>query len=170
MTRSDPWMIRPLRQDDLALFQALRLEALRHHPDAFGSSFEEEQGGDLSFWTGNLPNVTLGAFVDEVMVGTAALIVPPKMKQRHKGHVVGVFVAPPWRRTGLAARLTQRLIAPANANGLHILTLSVTVGNVAARRLYLNLGFVPYGTESASLKIGSQLLDAELMALVLDQH
>ena len=93
---------------------------------------------------GEKPNVTLGAFVADALAGTAALVVPPKLKQRHKGHIVGVYVAPPWRGTGLASVLTAQLIAEARTNGLMLLTLSVTIGNEAARRLYRNAGFVPY--------------------------
>lgn len=91
----------------------------------------------------------------------------PKLKQRHKGHVVGVYVVPYWRRTGLARALVDRLITEACANGLLSLTLSVTVGNDAARQLYRNAGFVPYGTEPGGLMIGSKLVDEELMALTL---
>jgi ribosomal protein S18 acetylase RimI-like enzyme len=129
---------------------------------------EEEQARDLSYMIGDPPNVTLGGFVDGALVGTAGLVVSPKLKQRHKGHVVGVYVAAPWRRTGLARALTVRLIAEARANGLLVLTLSVTAGNEAARRLYLNAGFVPYGTEPASLMVGDEVLDTEVMALFLD--
>jgi ribosomal protein S18 acetylase RimI-like enzyme len=118
---------------------------------------------------GDRPNVTLGAFVGDALVGTAAFAVSPKRKQRHKGHVVGVYVIPTWRGTGLARVLTARLIAEARTGGLVLLTLSVTIGNEAARRLYLNAGFVPYGIEPGSLMIGSDLLDAELMALWLDR-
>ena len=117
---------------------------------------------------GDRPNVTLGGFVDDALIGTAALVVSPKLKQRHMGCIVGVYVAPPWRRTGLARALTVRLIAEARASGLRVLTLSVTAGNEAARRLYLDAGFLPYGIEPASLMIEGDLLDTELMALFLD--
>lgn len=150
------------------MFQSLRLDALRQHPEAFASSVEEEQDRDLSHMIGDPPNVTLGGFVGGALVGTAGLVVSPKLKQRHKGHVVGVYVTAPWRRTGLARALTVRLIDEARANGLLVLTLSVTAGNEAARRLYLNAGFVPYGTEPASLMVRDKMLDTELMALFLD--
>jgi len=169
LTSDLPWLIRPLRQDDLPLYHPLRLEALRCHPEAYGSSFEEEQASDLSHMIGNRPNVTLGAFVDDALVGTAGLIVSQKLKQRHKGHVVGVYVAPAWRRTGLAQALTERLIDEARSARLVALMLSVTVGNEAARRLYLNAGFVPYGIEPRSLMIGSDLMDTELMALLVGE-
>jgi ribosomal protein S18 acetylase RimI-like enzyme len=168
LTAGPPWLIRPLRPSDLPLFKPLRLEALRQHPEAFASSVEDERDSDLSYMIGDRPNVTLGGFVGSALVGTAALVVSPKLKQRHKGHIAGVYVAPLWRRTGLARALTLRLIAEAGANRLTVLTLSVTTGNDAARQLYLNAGFVPYATEPGSLMIGDKLLDTELMALFLD--
>ena len=118
---------------------------------------------------GDRPNVTLGGFAEQELVATAGLVVSPKLKQRHKGQVVGVYVAPPWRRTGLAKAMLERLIVEARANGLITLTLSVTVGNEAARRLYLNTGWIPYGTEPASIMIGANLMDEELMALSVEQ-
>jgi ribosomal protein S18 acetylase RimI-like enzyme len=161
-------VIRPLGQGDLPLYRPLRLAALRQHPDAFGSSFEEEQDDDLTRMIGARPSVTLGGFVDEALAGIAGLVVSPRLKQRHKGHVVGVYVAPSCRRTGLAGALLDRLIQEARASGLVQLTLSVTVGNEAARRLYQQAGFIAYGVEPLSLRVGGVFLDEELMALRLD--
>jgi ribosomal protein S18 acetylase RimI-like enzyme len=163
-----PWLIRPLRQGDLSLFRPLRLEALRQHPDAFGSSVEDEQDSDMSRWFGEPPNVTLGGFVNDEMVGSAGLIVSPKLKQRHKGHIVGVYVAPGWRRTGLARALLDRLIQEARTSGLVLLTLTVATGNVSAQRIYESAGFSAYGVEPRSLRVGSVFLDEALMALRLD--
>jgi ribosomal protein S18 acetylase RimI-like enzyme len=156
-----------LRQNDLPLFRALRLEALRQHPSAFGSSFEEEQGSDLARMIGDSPNATFGGFVENILVATTGLIVSPKVKQRHKGHVVGVYVAPAWRRAGLARALLDEVILEARTNGLILLTLSVTAGNTAARLLYLRAGFEVYGIEPLSLRVGTEFLDEEHMALRL---
>lgn len=113
------------------------------------------------------PNVTLGGFVQGALVGTAGLVVSPKLKQRHKGHVVGVYVAPHWRQKGLARALLDHLIHEAHTSGLILLTLSVTAGNTAARLLYLRAGFKVYGVEPLSLRIEADFLDEELMALRL---
>jgi ribosomal protein S18 acetylase RimI-like enzyme len=156
-----------LRQSDLPLFRPVRLEALRQHPEAFGSSFEEEQASDLARMIGEPPSLTVGGFVDDVLVGITGLVVSPRVKQRHKGHVVSVYVTPPFRRTGLARGLLDRVIQEARANGLVQLTLSVTVGNVPARMLYLCAGFTVCGVEPLSLRVGAEFLDEELMALRL---
>jgi ribosomal protein S18 acetylase RimI-like enzyme len=162
-----PWLIRALEKSDLPLYKPLRLEALRQHPEAFGSSFEEEQGSDLGRLIGERPNVTLGGFVAGALVGTIALVVSPKIKQRHKGHVVAVYVTQAARRTGLARALLDRIIHEARSSGLILLTLSVTTGNTAATRLYLNAGFTVYGVEPLSMRVGSAFLDEELMVLRL---
>jgi ribosomal protein S18 acetylase RimI-like enzyme len=116
---------------------------------------------------GERPNVTLGGFIDGTLAGSIGLIVSPRLKQRHKGHVVAVYVVPSWRRTGLARALLDRLIAEARGSGLIQLTLSVTLGNEAARRLYIAAGFSVCGVEPLSLRVGSDLLDEELMVLRL---
>ena len=161
------WTIRRLTESDLPLFRPVRLRALREHPEMFGSSAAEEQSDDMRRLIGSAPNVTLGGFVDNALVATAGYVVSPRVKQRHKAHVVGVYVAPDWRRSGLAPALLGRLIAEARMAGLRALTLSVTVGNEAARRLYRRLGFVTYGTEPGSLGVDGVLWDEELMVLPL---
>ena len=83
---------------------------------------------------GTPPNATWGGFVGDSLAGTAGLVVSGKRKQRHKGHVVGVYAADPWRRAGLGRALLDRLIQEARADGLMLLTLSVTVGNAEAMR------------------------------------
>jgi ribosomal protein S18 acetylase RimI-like enzyme len=167
LSGGEPWLIRRLEQRDLPLYQPLRLEALRRHPESFGAAFEEEQGSDLGRMIGQQPSVTLGGFVADALVGTAGLVVSPRIKQRHKGHIVGVYVVQSCRRTGLAAALLQRLIDEARSNGLMLLTLSVTVGNPAAKHLYLHAGFTVYGTEPLGLRVGNDFFDEELMALRL---
>jgi ribosomal protein S18 acetylase RimI-like enzyme len=76
-----------------------------------------------------------------------------------------VYVAASWRRSGLGRALLERLIQEARADGLVLLTLSVTVGNADARRLYLRAGFAVYGVEPLSLYVDGAFLDEELMAL-----
>jgi ribosomal protein S18 acetylase RimI-like enzyme len=118
---------------------------------------------------GTPPNATWGGFVGDSLAGTAGLVVSGKRKQRHKGHVVGVYAADPWRRAGLGRALLDRLIQEARADGLMLLTLSVTVGNAEAMRLYGRAGFTVYGVEPLSLRVGDTFLDEELMALRLDR-
>jgi len=166
------WLIRRLRQSDLPAFRPVRLAALRDHPEAFGTSYKEEldgaPGSDIARLIVDPPSATLGGFADGSLVGTTCMMVSPRIKQRHKGHLSAVYVVPEWRGTGLARALLDAAVGQARAANLSSLTLSVTVGNEAARRLYLRAGFRSYGVEPRGLRIGSDLLDEELMVLLLE--
>lgn len=146
----------------------MRLAALRNHPEAFGADCQEEAAADLSRLIGAGRSATFGAFQDKHLIGIAGLVVPERIKQRHRGQVVSVYVVPDHRRDGVAAALVDALIVHARAAGLLVLTLSVTVGNAAARALYLKAGFQPYGVEPAALAVDGRLLDEELLAKRLD--
>jgi ribosomal protein S18 acetylase RimI-like enzyme len=168
---SEAWQVRKLVPADLSDYRKLRLTALAAHPEAFGSSWEEEaQFDDCTFvqrMTQAPPSVALGGFSGPALVGTASMVVQPRVKQRHKGTIYGVYVDPWHRGSGLAQGLMEALLAEARHAGLLLLQLSVTVGNRPARRLYAGLGFQTYGIERRALKLGEAFVDEELMALDL---
>jgi len=164
---TQPWLIRALAPDDVAIFQPLRLEALRLHPAAFGVSVEEELAEGSQRMIGAYPSVTLGAFADGALVGSAGLLVPARVKQCHRGNLFGIFVTPAWRGRGLARSMLDQLLGHARAAGLRHVTLSVTSGNISARALYRAAGFLTIGVEPDSLLIDSVAYDEERMALFL---
>jgi ribosomal protein S18 acetylase RimI-like enzyme len=165
------WHIRPLGSADLAEYRRLRLAALRAHPEAFGSSWEEESAFDdatfLRRITSAPPSLVAGGFLGTDLVGMASLVVLPRVKQRHKGLIYGVYVEPNVRRCGLARGLMDRIVLEARQAELLLLQLAVTARNTAARRLYAEMGFTTYGVESRALKLGGMFIDEELMVLDL---
>ena len=52
-------------------------------------------------------------------------------------------------------------------SGLEQVTLAVASGQVAAKKLYLQLGFQVYGREPQALKVGQVYVDEELMTLFI---
>jgi ribosomal protein S18 acetylase RimI-like enzyme len=68
----------------------------------------------------------------------------------------------------LAQQLVEAVIAGARDAGAILLQLSVTVGNVAAQRLYRRMGFTVYGVERRAYLVDGRLYDSELMVLDLD--
>jgi ribosomal protein S18 acetylase RimI-like enzyme len=160
-------VVRKLDEADLSRFHPLRLEALRLHPEAFGVSFEEERDEGSARMIGTYPSATFGAFADCGIVGCAGLLVPARVKQRHHGNVFSVFVTPSWRGRGVSRALLDKVIAHARAAELKHVTLSVTVGNMAARALYRSAGFVSFGVEPDALLIDGVSHDEERMVLRL---
>ena len=163
-------MIRQLEHADLAAFRAVRLLALQLHPEAFGSSYEEESRYTLDEFARFIapPGATFGAFADGRLIGIAGLYVSPRLKRSHKGDVVGVYVDAAFRGSDVARGLIEAIIAAARQMKLRSLLLTVTVGNQAARKLYVSLGFHAYGIERRALQVDGVFYDEELMVLELE--
>ncbi len=159
--------IRRLGPPDATAFRVLRLEALQQHPDAFGSSWQEEDAQPIDWFQARLAGrVVLGGFVQGVLVGVAGLYVPEGGKERHKAVLWGMYVRPVARGTGLAAALVAEAVARARGMAEEM-RLTVVAGNAAALRLYVAAGFVAYGREPRALKVDGRYHDEVLMALPL---
>lgn len=152
----------------MAAYRLVRLRALRDHPDAFGASFEDEASSNLSHHIGLPPSVTFGGFANGALVATAALIVPTGLKRRHRGTIVGVYVVPEARGTGIGRGLMDAIVAHARATGLAVLGLTVNTANAGAKRLYQAAGFQVVGAEPRGLRVDGRFIDEDIMALLLD--
>lgn len=164
-----PFIFRRLGAGDAAIYRGLRLEGLQSCPTAFCSSWGEENRHALAKFSDRLEkNVTLGGWLDECssLCGIAGLFVPDTAKLRHKASIVGVYVRPEARGTGLAQALLEQLIAHANEQ-VEALLITVAASNIAALRLYRKLGFEEYGREAGALKVNGTYYDEVLMTLSL---
>jgi RimJ/RimL family protein N-acetyltransferase len=167
-------MIRRLVACDADALRAVRLDALRLHPEAFGTAYQDEAALDRAQFVERLsaPGFTrFGAFDEQGgLVGLVGLRIESGAKQRHKAHLFSMYVDAGHRGSGLAWQLVEAVVAAARDAGAVVLHLTVTVGNVPAQRLYRRMGFATYGTEPRSLKVGDRFHDEELMALDLDRE
>ena len=163
--------IRKLTEQDLDAYWDLRLRALKDNPEAFGATYEETvaRGKEAMLWRLSQADdsFTLGAF-DEGMVGTVRFHREDGLKEKHKGYVFGMYVAPEVRGRGIGKALMQELIAQARTlEGLEQLELGVVTSNDVAHNLYRSLGFEEYGIEPHALKEHGQYWDERLMVLSL---
>lgn len=166
--------IRQLGSADRDAFFALRLRGLKAHPAAFGQSYEEaiERGPSqhdpmLDGTQAASGSFLLGAWssTDGALVGTVGLLRETRHKERHKGYVIGMYVADEAAGRGVGrALLTELLTHAAQIDGLRQVVLLVTSANGSARALYESLGFRVYGTEPDALCIDGVFHDADLMA------
>ena len=155
---------RQLMPGDAALYRSIRLAGLKESPEAFGSTFEAEFTKPLAWFFNRLSGSDVfGAFLDIDILGVAGFAVRQGEKEAHKGLLWGMYVRPEARGAGVARRLVEAVIAHARGR-VELIQLSVVVGNEAARRLYLHLGFVEYGIEKNSLKYDGRYYDEILMA------
>ena len=160
-------VVRQLTHSDLESFREIRLEGLRLHPEAFGSTFESEQSAPLEKYAGWLTTSQIfGAFDGSHLVGIAAFGQHPGPKESHKGWLRAMYVRPSHRRTGASHLLIQAVIDAARTR-VEQLQLAVVSTNVPAIRLYQSFGFTQYGLELRSLKQNGLYHDELLMSLHL---
>jgi len=171
----DATHIRVLLPADADAYRELRLRALREHPEAFSSSFEEALA-DAARWSADRLGASpeqatiLGAVTpDGVLCGMVGVERLPRAKERHKAHLYGMYVVPEHAGQGIGRRLLEAAVARCvDWRGVEQIQLSVTGGNERAQRLYAGTGFERYGLERNALKLGAHHLDKEHMVLFLD--
>lgn len=165
--------IRLLTADDAEAFWRLRLEMLRNDPASFADSTEEHETTTIDTVRQRLEegnpasNFVVGSFADGHLTGSAGFFRRPNNKERHKGHVWGVYVSPSQRGKGVGKALMLEIIRRARQiSGIEQITL-VASAKLPAQRLYESVGFKGYGIEPHSLKIGAEYVDDILMVLFL---
>ena len=163
--------IRPAQQTDAPAFRELRLEALRHHPEAFRSDYQLNEAKPLTAWTDRVrlrqpEGSELIAFAThtEQLIGMSGITPGNSPKTQHSAYIWGVYVQPEWRGWHLAEGLITVCLEWAQLQGVRVVKLGVVTSNTAAIRCYTRLGFRAYGVEPQALYHQSTFYDELLMS------
>ncbi|MFG2354166.1 GNAT family N-acetyltransferase [Streptomyces sp. NPDC048521] len=161
---SDDYVIRAIRPDEWTSVKQLRLDALRDPvaPIAFLETYEEAVAEPDAFWQERATRSGEGShtarqFIAEAPDGTWAGTVTVLVEEagtedwagypieRRQGHVVGVFVRPEHRGTGLIKALFDAGVEWAWQQGVERVRLLVHADNARAQGAYRKVGFGPSG-------------------------
>jgi RimJ/RimL family protein N-acetyltransferase len=166
--------IRPTTEADLEPFRELRLEALRAHPEAFGSDFDESRQRPREHWIERMRNterqMTLVATAtNATLAAMAGIFRDEGAKVRHSASIWGVYVRPAWRGAGLAGALVNACVDWAREAGVRIVRLSVVTSNESAIRCYRRCGFEQYGLAPEVIFADGKYQDEILMFRKLEE-
>jgi len=133
--------VRLLAADDWMELRDARLAALAEAPYAFSSTLARERDLPESTWRERAGSGrTFAASDGDTIVGLAT-----GLPEDGDWHLVGMWVSPKVRGTGLADRLVTAVCELAQKSGYTSVTLWVTEVNDRARAFYRRLGFAPTG-------------------------
>jgi ribosomal protein S18 acetylase RimI-like enzyme len=165
-------MIRTLTPADVQAYRKLRLAALYEQPPAFGTPAAKEEKLAIESIAARLQEsedtYILGAFADDILVGTIRFARFDEANEKHRGFMAGLYVRPDWRRRGIARLLANEVLARARQDAdLRRIHLTVVTAQDAAIQLYKSLGFCIYGTEQEAFSNQGLFYNEYLMELLL---
>jgi len=133
--------VRKLTSDDWMELRDARLAALAEAPYAFSSTLAREQEFAESTWRQRAGSGrTFAAWDGDTIVGLAT-----GLPEAGQWHLVGMWVSPKVRGSGVADQLVAAVCELARQAGFTSVTLWVTEVNGRARAFYRRLGFAPTG-------------------------
>lgn len=162
--------IRRLATQDVAAYRAIRLTALRDHPEAFASAYEAAKDRPDGYFAAALEKLAIFGIIasDGSLAGIAAFDRSEGEKMQHRGSIIQVYVRPEMRGTGAALALIEAVVEHARQHVIQV-HLCVAAANEAALRLYRKAGFETYGTEPRYLYVDGRYTDEHLMVRFLDR-
>lgn len=149
----------------------LRLAALAADPAAFGSTHARDAARPAGWWeqwaersaVGERERTFVAATPDGHWLGLAFVRLDPDRPPL--AWLGGMWVAPEARRRGVAGRLCEACIEWASERDADALTLTVVLGNDAARRVYERSGFAV--REQVTATYHGRVLDELIMVRAL---
>lgn len=174
--QQEEFIYRLLEEEDFVAFVAMRKEAFRNEPEAFGSDYLTYSATHMidkeHFFEKvlNYPfSFVLGSFtLDNVLIGMVGFSCHTSPKRRHKAIMWGMYVKPEYRYHGIGNHLVEIITLSAKEDArCEQLLITVSPPESFAHKFYEENGFVRYGVEYRALKLDDEYVDEVLMMKIL---
>ena len=135
-----------LKPDNWKKYRNLRLKALKEEPQAFGSTYEDNNKHPDEYWQQRLEDTLtkktqwlVFAKLNGILVGMVGGFAE---KEPDNAHVIAVYVTPEARGKGISKLLMKELLTRIKTNNIiKKITVDVNLEQDVALNLYKNLGF-----------------------------
>ncbi len=162
-------IVRALTAADALAFRAIRLEALRLHPDAYGSTLAQWEKLPQSAYVRRIEDgVLFGLFTDKGLEGLLAYDRETGENALHRAGIHAVYIRKKLRGQGGLELLLRAAVERARADGVVQLELAVAETNSRAHDAYARNGFVRYAVTPRAMLFKGRFLDEILLIRRLD--
>lgn len=167
--------IKTLPPDEWQKYKKIRLESLKESPLAFGKTYEEDAALSDDDWMAKLKKVQedggtwlLFAMKGDKIIGMLGAYRDSLQKFQHIVHIIGVYVTPKERGSGVGKQLFQELLKNITKDStVKKMKLIVAVGQDAAKAMYLSEGFKAVGRQEKEICFEGDYYDEILMEKIL---
>jgi RimJ/RimL family protein N-acetyltransferase len=166
-------LIRTATLADADGYRALRLEALKNHPTAFGQTYEDIVARPSEYWVERLAQnqdevgLCFAEYKDQ-LIGMTGIFRHASQKVSHSATIWGVYVDPTWRGFHIATAMIQVCFEWAKTQKIVIIKLAVATTNQPALHCYERIGFTTYGIEPQAIFYDGKYYDEYLMSRPVD--
>jgi RimJ/RimL family protein N-acetyltransferase len=166
------FVFQKLGPEHVSQYREIRLRSLQLHPEAYGSTYEEESGKEklyMEHFMQNKPgeNFVAGAFTETgELIGICSIIKSGHIKTAHRAELIQMYVEEKYRNRNAGTGILLFAIAETRKiPGVEQLELGVATNNFSAIKAYRKTGFSETGTIKRALKIDGNYIDEYLMVL-----
>lgn len=155
--------VRPLDPGDLEAFKAVRLRALKDHPELYATTYAESVERGDAYWHGTLSGgdkAVFGLFDAGTLIGIGSVFTFAEDPSRTTALFAMGYVDPEYRGRGYASLLFKARLDWVRGQGcFHKVRITHREGNAPIERVILAHGFVLAGREEHPWHDGSPAAD-----------
>ena len=167
-------IIRKLTGADYDSFLAMRINMLESSSENYSagvndwkSASQEQIMAYLLEGEKEAGNFVLGAFQPD-LIGMVGFRRETRESVRHKGSIWGLFQKPKGETSAIEEALLKELVKIVKGyEGFEYIRTVQNASNHNKMNLFLSLGFVPYGLEERSLRVGGCFFDQAYLKLIV---